>query len=495
MRSAPERWVLALGLAGGLLLVFATPPFEVPDEPAHFFRIYQVAAGAAVEQGPGGGAGIRVPASLPRLVDLCLGDVPFHPERRVQPGMMSAAWHLPLAPGATVFLPYGRLSPYTAEPYLAAVPAVALGRLLAVRPLALLFLARLCNLAAAVALSWAAVRLAPDYRWVFALVALTPMAMFERSSASADAVTNALALLLVSLVLRLALRAVPAAPSLDPAPGAAPASASALPPAPAAAPAHRAAGPSGLLIGLLLGAAFLLAAAKAVYFLLDLLIFLVPAAHLGGRRRTLAVRAGALAATAAGIGVSWWVAHSYFGFGSLRAGVQPLQQLRGVLAAPAHFVALAVADYARHALRYSAGLVGTFGWMDAPLPRPAIGIWAGALVAVTLTGGAPAIRLAPWQRLLTAAVVAATLLALSLSQYLAWTPLGAAGIEGLQGRYFLPLLPAGTLLLYNRRWAGRWPAGAGDGLRLGALCVAFTLLTLACLWFRYHGAAGAAGAP
>jgi Predicted membrane protein (DUF2142) len=54
-RLTPDRLVLALGLAGGLLLVFVTPPFQVPDEPAHFFRAYQVATGAGAEPGPGGG--------------------------------------------------------------------------------------------------------------------------------------------------------------------------------------------------------------------------------------------------------------------------------------------------------------------------------------------------------------------------------------------------------------------------------------------------------
>ena len=75
----------------------------------------------------------------------------------------------------------------------------------------------------------------------------------------------------------------------------------------------------------------------------------------------------------------------------------------------------------------------------------------------------------------------------SSRKYVAWTPLGAGFVEGLQGRYFLPLAPAAALLLYNRRLAGRWPAGPGAGRRFGAVSLAFTVLTLLCIWFRYYG--------
>ncbi len=501
MRSAAaERWVLALSLAGGVLLAFVTPPFQVPDEPAHLLHVYQVATAAATERGPGGAAGIRVPASLMRLADQWMRDLPFQRDHRQQPGLWTASWRQPLAPADTVWVPAGRLSPYTAVPYLGAAAAVALGRLAAAGPLALLYLARLGNLAVAVALSWAAVRLAPVQRWLIALTALTPMAMFQRSSASADAFTNAAALLVVSLVLRLALPAPAEHCGGEDRAGAAPAPAdvtggglpSAGAPRAAADAAARAVRRPGLLVGWLLAGAFLLAAAKAVYFLLASLVVLVPAARLGSRRRAAMLWGGGAAAIGAGAAVSWWVAHFYFTQGFLRSGVQPLAQLHGVVAAPARFGALVLADYLRHAPRYGAELVGNFGWLDAPLPLAAMVAWAAVLLMVAATDGDRQVVFAGWQRLWTAAVAGATLLLLSLSQYLSWTPLGADRIDGLQGRYFLPLLPAGALLLYNRRLAGRWPCGAGAGLRLGVWSACFLVLTLATLWFRYHGGVAAA---
>ncbi len=259
---------------------------------------------------------------------------------------------------------------------------------------------------------------------------------------------------------------------------------------------------------LLLATAFLLAAAKGVYFLLDLLVFLVPPVVrargrvAGGARARAAASlwAGGLAAAVAGAGISVWVTHRLASLAPPRLGVHPEAQLRGVLAAPLHFVGLAAGDYVHHLPRYGAGFVGIFGWLDTPLPRPAMVLWGLLLLAAALTGGDPALALAAWQRQLAAAITGAALLLLSLSQYVIWTPLGAGFVDGLQGRYFLPLAPVAAILFYNRRLAARaagspmaapgpaGPAGpAAAGWLYGGLSVAFTLLALLCIWFRYHG--------
>jgi hypothetical protein len=38
-------WFLAASLTFGGVLVFLTPPFQVPDEPGHFFRAYALTEG------------------------------------------------------------------------------------------------------------------------------------------------------------------------------------------------------------------------------------------------------------------------------------------------------------------------------------------------------------------------------------------------------------------------------------------------------------------
>src|SRR4051794_40885305 len=60
------------GIVGGislLMLVFLIPPFQVPDEPQHFFRSYQLSTLELWSRVQDGAAGADLPASLPELVD------------------------------------------------------------------------------------------------------------------------------------------------------------------------------------------------------------------------------------------------------------------------------------------------------------------------------------------------------------------------------------------------------------------------------------------
>lgn len=54
-RVLPERAFLLLAILLGVVFIFVTPPFEVPDEGAHFYRSYQVSVGRLLPQENGEG--------------------------------------------------------------------------------------------------------------------------------------------------------------------------------------------------------------------------------------------------------------------------------------------------------------------------------------------------------------------------------------------------------------------------------------------------------
>lgn len=507
--SAPELTILAVGALGGLLFAFVSPPFQVPDENVHLRRAYQIATGAPLERRADGSLGVELPASLEELIRLCLAGRPFLPLGLLPAGTLEAARRIPLAPARQVFVPLIELTPYTPVPYLPQAAGAAVGRWLELRPLWILYLARLCNLAACLALAWLAVRIAPFYKWTFTLLALTPMAMFLRSSASPDALTTAAPLLLVSAICALACgpraAAVPAGPgggdgggedgpapgerALRGGPGAPARRERALPGEVDKAAASGDGAAERFLVAWLLIASAIVAGSKSGYFLLNLLVLAIPARRLGPRRRWAAVIGAVLLITVAGFANSSWAARSYFGHFQRAPSVQPYLQARGVAAHPLRFLGLVVADYAQHLTRYAVGFVGNFGWLDTPLPAAVLVAYAFLLLASAVTGGDPGVDVSRGQRLLIAAVLAAELLVVSTSQYLGWTPLGAHSIEGPQGRYYLPLAPAGALLLYNRRWAGRFGGVSAARLdaALASASVATTAIALVRIWTRYHG--------
>jgi uncharacterized membrane protein len=446
--SRPDRFVAVAGLLFGAVLLFLTPPFQTPDEPAHFFRAYRVSEGDFHLLPASSAQGAELPSSLPAAVETAMAGIHGHPERPLPAGAVRRAWSIPLEPDQreTVFFPNSLQ--YTFLPYLPQGLAMAPGRLLGAPPLLLLYLARTANLLLAVlAISFAVGRL-PAYRWLAALLALLPMTLFLLASASADVTSIAAGFVLASTGARLIW------------------------------------GPEGTVrrsdfVLLTVGTA-VLCASKAVYFPLVLLAFLIPT-H---RRRAAFL---ALHTVVCSVAFAWL----YLGarqIPGIRVGaeVDPGRQIHGVLAHPLRFAGIVARDYAEHAARYPAQLIGKLGWLDTALPVPLLVAFLAAIAVLLVLDTSRDIVVRPWQRAALAVAIAGSLALVSASQYATWTPLDAEYIEGIQGRYFLPLIPTAAWMFHGRRWSGRVAQE-----RLGAALAAFSTVAFGivvwALLARYYG--------
>src|SRR4051794_16412929 len=58
------KWLL---IAVSVFFCFATPPFQSPDEPYHFFKAYQISTGHMVSIPGASGLGYPLPASITEL--------------------------------------------------------------------------------------------------------------------------------------------------------------------------------------------------------------------------------------------------------------------------------------------------------------------------------------------------------------------------------------------------------------------------------------------
>ena len=125
-------------------------------------------------------------------------------------------------------------------------------------------------------------------------------------------------------------------------------------------------------------------------------------------------------------------------------GVHPLQQLTGLLSHPGHVQRLiehALSDkQGMEGLSFYKEFVGVLGWIDVVLPT-----WFYVMSGVALCS-AMCIRLSEENatKTLVTRVISAYLILLSvgavfLIEYLTWTPVDLPWIEGVQGRYFIPL--------------------------------------------------------
>jgi uncharacterized membrane protein len=100
---------------------------------------------------------------------------------------------------------------------------------------------------------------------------------------------------------------------------------------------------------------------------------------------------------------------------------------------------------------------GTFGWLSIVMSDQVYHFWELALAAAALASLAGSnVEARPW-RLVDAlwiwGLAVVTVVLMELSLYLSWTDVGATIIAGVQGRYFLEIVP--FLVLALPRW-GRW---------------------------------------
>lgn len=430
------RWVLLLGLLGALPLVLLTPAFEVADEPQHFQRAYQISQLDLFAHPSAQGAGAVLPVSLSALVQDVVGTTALEADRSIKPRPLAKdmkALTRPLEPDRVRFTDFTGAAPYSPLSYVPQAIGIAFGRALGMGPLALLYSARLANALAAILLLAMAVWIAPLAREALAFTGLLPMALYQYASSSPDALTIACMLLFVAVALRAVVGGWTS---------------------------------STIAAAAILGA--VLCSHKPVYAPI-LMLALVPPIFRAGERVRALVANGLIVTVALGITAAWFAMNHELPL-TRRPDVDVSAQLGLFADRPWTLALLLWTDFHQNGIYYLGQLVGVIGWNKMPLPRAsyAVPVLAMGLIVLIRRPSDPRLpRIAGfWQVAL--AIGGAVLVEVAL--YLTWTPVGAPLINGVQGRYFLPLM--GTLLV-GGSIALRAPANAR---RARVLCAA--VLTL-----------------
>ena len=136
----------------------------------------------------------------------------------------------------------------------------------------------------------------------------------------------------------------------------------------------------------------------------------------------------------------------YEGAGIPKEQFDPVWKLRYMLAHPWHFPTQMWPNI-RDADWLWWQLIGILGWLDTGLRDWVYPVLSIALVAVSLIRLDLDLRIRLWIALVAGLIVFGYALALYLIFYLAWTPIGASHVEGVQGRYFIMALPVAALFL------------------------------------------------
>ena len=192
----PQRVFVIAGFVFGTMMALIVPPFQVPDEPHHFFRAYQISEGRLTANWPDNIGQGDLPASLGQICRPFLGV-----RNNLEITSLSSIrdiLRIPLKPQVreNYLLLTAHYSPIG---YVPQAIAIWLGRILDWPPLFLMYMGRLANLWTWTGLGYWALRSAPRFGRPLLLVMLMPMSLFMAASLSPDAIVNGLAFLLVAL--------------------------------------------------------------------------------------------------------------------------------------------------------------------------------------------------------------------------------------------------------------------------------------------------------
>jgi len=421
-RLTTDRIVAAMLGAFGLVFALVLPPCQAPDEHGHFLRAYSVSEGHLVPRQKVAGWGAD---DLPKSVLGFLSYVRFigRPDLKVSGADLDAN-RVPLDPGARDMHVFGAVGAYTFLPYVPQSIGIAVARALGLDALSAFYAGRLANLAGSVLLIWLAVRIVPAFKVTFALIALLPVAVQQIASYSPDSITIALAFLLTAILLRMAI---------------------------GGDPVRR----LHVLAACVVTAC--LAFCKPPYAMLAVFFLAVPAARLGSRGRFVA----------AGLGLAVVLIISVSASARFTRGFSPDEmevdgwlvpgkftrsltgQVAAIKARPLRLVEACVATCIDHGARWI-DMLSRLGWGEAVLnPLAAqVYLWFIAVAVVLDQASGPSLPVrAKWAAALAAALGLGMVLT---SAYIGFSPVGGRVIEGIQGRYLIPLLPMAALPLSLR---------------------------------------------
>ena len=388
-----------------LFLVFFRQPLSNPDELSHASRAYQISNGVLLTEE-------AVPGLHPKgMVDEALfllgGQVKkrrFEPLNTALPIFQSYGWT------GKEELKRFNSSVYFPGAFIPQAIGVEIARKLNLPLVQSLQLASMLNAALCLLITALAIHVAAEGKFILAYIGALPISLHQFSSASPDAILIAASLLMVALVITARAKSKVSLPAL--------------------------------IAVVLMGT--LIAATKPPY--LPLALAALAALWWAGPRPA---KVNLMFAAALIVMVSvpvLWIKLSNAGTVNHNA------QFHTDAAAQSAFLLshpFAVAELAFSTLRilgkaYWVQMIGLLGWQDAPLHPAAVSILGFGLIAILALDGTSAKPL----RWVFLVAVAASVALVFASLYVAWNPLFSRGpILGVQGRYFLPILPFGAFLM------------------------------------------------
>ena len=425
-RLRPQHMFVVCVLSIGALYIFLMTPLSIPDEPAHYDTTYRYSnllmmKGDAPQED--GNDYILSRAS----------DVKFLQQFTINPALTEYSFinrHIAdhtddntLVASKAQFV---KTTPYV---YFPATLGITFARLLNLSSGAVFYAGRICNLLFFAFAGFLAIRKIPFGKMILFAVGLLPMTMQQVSSYSYDAVVFGLAFMFISYSLY-------------------------------AAFGNEDLRRSDIIILCILGA--FLAPAKAVYVCLCFLVFLIPKERFEPLK-TKSVKHRKAKCIAAILGSS---ALSFLFFNLMNIitsyvkietnvlsyGTVPGYTASYLLSHPGRLFMIIRLTLLNNSSYYLESMLGKFlGWLILEVPSIYMYAFFGFLILAAIKIEHEPVFLTNRRKVLLAGIVGSVFALVCAAMLLSFTPMTENSVLGVQGRYFLPVLPLALLFFRNDR--------------------------------------------
>lgn len=416
---AIEKIFLFFMLTAGVMYAVIFLPFTIPDEGEHYLSVYRLSNYFTFSKGQFGES------------QLLIRDVDRELVTQLRQNKLSAGYFASLASGFDMFADSNATSLMSAKfiesaphGYIASALGIAFGRILRLGAIPTFYFGRFANLVVyTLAVYWSMKRI-PYGKTALFVISASPMFIHLVASYSYDFIIVALAIMFVAQIIYM--REKEGKVTVK-----------------------------DLIICAVIS--LLLAPAKMVYFPILLMIFLVPNEKFTfSRRTTLIMKSGVVA-----IGIALLLATqlgkitTYMGDGNtIFWSEDVVYSISRAFTKPIEFIRILLNTVYRNTDYYASMMVANHMDGTGGVTVPAF-LWV-PMLAVTFYSflrkrGDEKGVLPDWPRFFLFVIVAAVCAMSVLSILFSFTPISSTVVEGVQGRYFIPVLPVLILAMRGRR--------------------------------------------
>lgn len=401
-----EILFLYMALFIGIIFVFINVPQIRYDEHAHFWRAYEIARGNIIS---------RTTNELPNsVIELFKRNDGTYPNKEFNYETLKEKISEPLNEENKIAFPVGATGSLTPISYIPQVIGILIGRVLNFSPMVILWLARMANLLCYIALVFLAIKIMPfeKWKWIIMIIALFPMTMNLAATVSPDTIIISTTLLAISYVFYL----------------------------------KNVVKKITMKNMIILGILFMIPiVCKIVYFPLCLLVFILPKDKFENKlKRNLYYILTALI-----IFVTYFALNKLVAKGDYAIAIRTnmTEQILFTISDLSRDFVTAINTFYSESSLYFFELIG--GWNTINIISVVFFI---ILLFVMFNKESTQYEFNRKEKNIVLAIIIIQALGVIAAMYLGWTQARQTTVEGIQGRYFLPILPLLCMLICRNKF-------------------------------------------